>query len=238
MISPTFAFILLVLALLLPVAGAWALRFFAARLTATQLYLAASMVFGVTIVGVLLLARSEVSSLQVGNISILLPVSGPAIADVDQPLVTNAPVVGEPDDNDVETTVIAEVGTQETMVPEVSPESVQAATEITEPTTDSTEQPDLATAIPPTEEPTAESEEEPTPEPEEQPTAVSVTPPTAVPDEPESPVGQQTYVVESGDTLSGIAEQFGVSVSDIIDANGLTSEEADSLQIGQELIIP
>lgn len=236
--SPTFAFILLILALLLPVVGAWALRFFAARLTSTQLYLVASVVFGVTFVGVLLLARSEVSSLQVGNISILLPVSGPAIADVDQPLVTNAPAVGESDDSEIETTVIAEVGPQETVTPAGSPESIQTITQTAEPITDSTEQPDVATAIPPTEEPTAEPEEEPTPEPEEEPTATPVTPPTAEPDEPETPAGQQTYVVESGDTLSGIAEQFGVSVSDIIDANGLTSEEADSLQIGQELIIP
>ena len=232
--SPTFAFILLVLALLLPIAGAWALRFFAARLTSTQLYLSASVVFGITIVGVLLLARSDVSSLQVGNISILLPVSGPAIADVDQPLVTNAPAVGESDDTEAETTVIAEVGAEETSPPEVSPEDVQGATEIVEPTSAPTEQPDVATAVPPTEEP----EEEPTPEPEEEPTAIAVTPPTAEPDEPETPAGQQTYVVESGDTLSGIAEQFGVSVADIVDANGLTDEEADSLQIGQELIIP
>jgi len=38
--------------------------------------------------------------------------------------------------------------------------------------------------------------------------------------------------------LRGIAEKFGVSVQAIIDANKLTPQQADSLRVGQELIIP
>ena len=45
-----------------------------------------------------------------------------------------------------------------------------------------------------------------------------------------------TYIVQAGDSLSGIAFQFDVSVEDIIRANGLT--DADLLFVGQELIIP
>jgi LysM repeat protein len=45
-----------------------------------------------------------------------------------------------------------------------------------------------------------------------------------------------TYIVQAGDSLSGIAFQFEVSVEDIMRANGLT--DADLLFVGQELIIP
>jgi LysM repeat protein len=45
-----------------------------------------------------------------------------------------------------------------------------------------------------------------------------------------------TYIVQAGDSLSGIAFQSDVSVEDIIRANGLT--DADLLFVGQELIIP
>ncbi|MEM7274495.1 MAG: LysM domain-containing protein [Actinomycetota bacterium] len=45
-----------------------------------------------------------------------------------------------------------------------------------------------------------------------------------------------TYVIEPGDTLSVIAERFGVSVEALSEANGITN--VDSIQPGQELIIP
>lgn len=45
----------------------------------------------------------------------------------------------------------------------------------------------------------------------------------------------QTYTVKAGDTLYGISNQFGVSVSDIISSNGVSPE---NLQIGSVLVIP
>ena len=45
-----------------------------------------------------------------------------------------------------------------------------------------------------------------------------------------------THTVQKGETLSGVASLYGVTVQEIVDANGL--ESADLLQIGQVLIIP
>ncbi len=45
-----------------------------------------------------------------------------------------------------------------------------------------------------------------------------------------------TYVVQSGDTLGGIAIQFGVSVEDLQAANGI--DDPAKLRVDQELIIP
>lgn len=45
-----------------------------------------------------------------------------------------------------------------------------------------------------------------------------------------------TYTVKSGDTLYGISNQYGVSVMDLMNANGITN--ASNLQIGQILTIP
>lgn len=44
------------------------------------------------------------------------------------------------------------------------------------------------------------------------------------------------HIVQQGETLLAIAEQYGVTVQEIVAANGL--ENPDHLQIGQELIIP
>jgi len=46
----------------------------------------------------------------------------------------------------------------------------------------------------------------------------------------------ETYVVQDGDTLSSIAELYGITVEELLEANGLTADA--SLSIGQELIIP
>ncbi len=52
------------------------------------------------------------------------------------------------------------------------------------------------------------------------------------------PAIQTTYTVQPGDTLSSIASQFNVSVGALIAANNLTAEQANSLSVGQELVIP
>lgn len=45
-----------------------------------------------------------------------------------------------------------------------------------------------------------------------------------------------TYTVKPGDTLSGIADLFGVTVDDIVRANNIADPNA--LQVGQVLTIP
>jgi LysM repeat protein len=59
---------------------------------------------------------------------------------------------------------------------------------------------------------------------------------TPAPSETATPAGPITYVVEAGDTLSSIAEQFGVEVLLIMSYNGLAS--ADQIFVGQTLLIP
>jgi murein DD-endopeptidase MepM/ murein hydrolase activator NlpD len=46
----------------------------------------------------------------------------------------------------------------------------------------------------------------------------------------------QVYIVQPGDTLSGIAARFGVSTEDLISANGIA--DPDNLVVGTRLIIP
>jgi len=48
--------------------------------------------------------------------------------------------------------------------------------------------------------------------------------------------GGTTYTVERGDTLFAIAQQFGVTVQAIVNANNLTNP--NNLAVGQQLIIP
>lgn len=51
-----------------------------------------------------------------------------------------------------------------------------------------------------------------------------------------TPTPSGVYIVQEGDTLSGLAEEFGTSVEELMAANGLT--DANALQAGQTLIIP
>ncbi len=82
------------------------------------------------------------------------------------------------------------------------------------------------------------SEIEPTAAPAELDPTADSEPPTATPEPPPPPPEPRVYVVESGDTLKSISEQFNVSVEAILEANNLTPEDGDALRVGQELIIP
>lgn len=53
--------------------------------------------------------------------------------------------------------------------------------------------------------------------------------------EEEEPQTGDYYIVKNGDTLYGIARNYGISVEELKDANGLTN---NILSIGQKLIIP
>ena len=74
-----------------------------------------------------------------------------------------------------------------------------------------------------------------TPRPSPEPSATPTPEPSAT---PQPVTGSQRYTVQDGDTFSAIAERFGVSVAAMLQANGMTPEQADTLRIGQELVIP
>ncbi len=73
----------------------------------------------------------------------------------------------------------------------------------------------------------------PTPSPSPAMTPTDTPAPTATPAPSPTPV---IYVIQSGDTLLAIALKFGVSVAAIQETNAIVNPQ--SLQIGQELIIP
>lgn len=74
------------------------------------------------------------------------------------------------------------------------------------------------------------------------PEAGSTTPiatPTAAPVLTSTPIATaMTYTVEAGDTGLAIALEFGISLAELAEANGMSEAELDHLQIGQELTIP
>ena len=70
----------------------------------------------------------------------------------------------------------------------------------------------------------------PTPEP---PTA---TPAPLPPGVTPGPGGTVTYTIKAGDTLSGIADQFGITVEDIVKTNNIADPNA--IQAGEVLVIP
>lgn len=65
---------------------------------------------------------------------------------------------------------------------------------------------------------------------------VTPTPGTPIPRTPTPPVAREHYVVKAGDTLSSIAEQFGVSQDLLQRANNIT--DPNSIYVGQDLKIP
>lgn len=57
------------------------------------------------------------------------------------------------------------------------------------------------------------------------------------PESDEAPAGnEQTYVVQNGDNLTRIADQFGVTIEALLEANDLSN--GDLIRIGDELVIP
>jgi LysM repeat protein len=84
----------------------------------------------------------------------------------------------------------------------------------------------------------------PTPVPSAAEPSLSATPgssdpaPSAAPttDPTPPPAGAVTYVVQSGDTLSGIAAEFGTTWQILAELNGI--EDPGRLQVGQELQLP
>ncbi len=59
---------------------------------------------------------------------------------------------------------------------------------------------------------------------------------TSEPSETPTPTGPITYVVEEGDSLDSIADQFGVSIDQLIAANNLV--DPNNIGVGSQLIIP
>ena len=96
--SQSLVFLLLSLALVLPVLGAAALRMLAARLDARQFFGTAALLFGIAIVSVLLLSRGNIESLRIGNLTLLLPLGAPSIDELNLPpeiddLIDQTPVL-------------------------------------------------------------------------------------------------------------------------------------------------
>jgi LysM repeat protein len=86
--------------------------------------------------------------------------------------------------------------------------------------------------------PTPSPTEIPTPEPT--PTSVlsmpTPVPPTPIPVPPTPTPAAVSYIVESGDTLGGIAQAFGTDVDTLMALNGI--DDARYLRVGMELVIP
>jgi len=211
---------LLLFAFVLPVLGAVVLRLITPRLAPVQLYGAAIVLLAVVVASVLVLARGDIPSLQIGNLSILLPVTAPD--DVFLPLVPTTPAEQSPVPPILATSApVTATAVLTATVPPLDP-----ATNVP-PTAAATQTATAAPSVVPTASLTA------TPAP----TAV---PPTAIPPTaaPAPPAARRTYTVQPGDTLLSIAKQFKTTVTAIVEANKLTPQQADALRVGQELVIP
>ena len=81
-------------------------------------------------------------------------------------------------------------------------------------------------------------------QPEATPTLVTIqATPTATPKPTSTPLPTPTataeprrYIVETGDTLTDIAERFGTTLEDLIEANDI--EDPETVIVGQELVLP
>lgn len=78
--------------------------------------------------------------------------------------------------------------------------------------------------------------DEPASEPDIQPTDEPAATDTPAPEQTPAPVEGEIYIVQEGDIPVDIAERFGITAEELMEANGIT--DPTSLFIGQELIIP
>ncbi|NJN66729.1 MAG: LysM peptidoglycan-binding domain-containing protein [Chloroflexaceae bacterium] len=112
-----------------------------------------------------------------------------------------------------------------------TPAEVMAPTGTTTPTA----------TLPPTPTATTIPTATPTTTPTIELTPTEVVIPTATPAPPEPPPPPppppRTYTVQEGDTVRSIAQEWGVSVEDILQWNNMTPEEADAISTGQELVV-
>ncbi len=133
---------------------------------------------------------------------------------------------------------------QNTILPAPVPHTIFAATPTPPPTSTpvSTPTPTPTPTTPPTSTPTTPPTPTPTPtlSPTSTPTPVPTSTPTVVPTEEPGDLPRReiiTYVVQTGDTLYGIAEKFGINADTIMWASSGLEFHPDLLRIGQELTI-
>lgn len=232
--SQLLIFGLLAGALIVPVLGAVLLRLLADRLPDSFINGGGIVLFAIAIASVLVLVNSQVTSLSVGGLTLLLPLSDPvAQSAVNQPpidrqdtpiessgtITTTRPLL-----DDLDATAVVTATDRFTTTSTIT----STATSTITPTTTSTATITAPAATTPTQVLPATEPLTPTtaPAPEE---------PTELPPESAEP---QTYTLQPGDALFDIAAQFNVSVEQLLTANNLTEDDAQRLQPGDEIIIP
>ncbi len=154
--SSTIVLLLLLFALVLPVIGAAILRLLIPRLSARQFYVGAAAVFVIAVASVVLLARNNIDDVQIGNLTLVLPVSGMdsgELAFVNPNLAGDTATVS--DTLGLTTPVTTSTQVTATVMPAEAPTAAAQATEAA-PTEAPTAAP-TATAAP-TEAPTATAE--------------------------------------------------------------------------------
>ncbi len=116
------------------------------------------------------------------------------------------------------------------LMPEASPSGSPTPTVAASATARSTASPTTSPR------PSAEPSGTPTPSATPVLTPVPTAAPTPVPATPAPPPAQRTYVVQEGDTLALIAQQFGTTVEALQVANAI--EDPDEIVMGDVLVIP
>jgi hypothetical protein len=197
--SQPVVYLLLFVALVLPVPAAFAVRLLVGRGAERSAGVLAVGSFVLAIAGVLMLAQANVPLLRVGSLTLFLPSTR----------LSEAVVAAPAEDAPAAPPAEAAPPTLPTLTPRPSITPRPSAT--------------------------------PSPSPTREPSATPAPSATATPEPsatPEPQAGPQTYTVQAGDTFRAIAERFNVSVAELLEANDLTPAQADSLRVGQELIIP